>query len=152
MSALEEKPQNFPNKGKVVELFEKMMLSWMGSYIFLVAAKGLEKCDSGKGGNVAINDGVIVHSSFKADEEKEKKSSQYSFCTHLKRTAVLLWTERIILILVCIAIAAGFIVPIIIYAIDADRGDTSTLSIDVDVDSCQVLNSMSSQVCLCIYS
>ena len=113
-----------------------------GLLYFLVAAKSLEKCDSGKGGTVAINDVVIVHSSFKADEEKEKKSSQYSFCTHLKRTAVLLWTERIILILVCIAIDA----------IDADRGNTSTLSIDVDVDSCQVLNSMSSQVCLCIYS
>ena len=83
MSALEEKPQNFSNKGKVVESFEKMMLSWMDSYIFLVAAKSLEKCDSGKGGTVAINDVVIVHSSFKADEEKKKKSSQYSFCTHL---------------------------------------------------------------------
>ena len=118
----------------------------------LVAAKILEKCegkcDSDKGGT--ISDAVVVHSLFKVDEEKKSKSNQHNFCTYLKQSAVRLWTERIILILACITIAAGFTVPIIIYAIDTDRGDISTLSIDFDVDSCQALNSMSSQVCLCI--
>ena len=150
MSA-KEKLHNFPNKDNVAESFEKSDAVMDG---LLVAAKSLEKCeqkcDSDKGGT--ISDAVVVHSLFKVDEEKKSKSNQYNFCTYLKQTAVQLWTERIILILACITIAAGFIVPIIIYAIDTDRGDISTLSIDFDVDSCQALNSMSSQVCLCIYS
>ena len=111
--------------------------------------KNLEKCNSDKSETISDE---VVRSSFKVDEEKKNKSNQYNCCTYLKQTTALWWTERVILILVCIAIAAGFTVPIIIYAIDTDRGDNSTLSIDIDVDSCQTLSSMSSdiQVCLCI--
>ena len=141
--SVEEKLHNFSNKDKVAESFEKS-----DAVMGLVAAKSLEKCegkcDSDKG--VTICDAVV----FKVDEEKKSKSNQYNFCTYLKQTAVLLWTERIILVLVCIAIAAGFIVPIIIYEIDTDREDISTLSMGIDVDSCQASNSTSSQVCLCI--
>lgn len=103
------------------------------------------KCNSDKGGTIC--DAVV----FKVDEEKKRKSNQYNCCTYLKQTAVLLWTERIILVLVCIAIAAGFTVPIIVYEIDTDREDISTLLMGIDLDSCQALNSTSSQVCLCIY-
>ena len=143
MSA-EEKLHNFSNKDKVAESFEKS-----DAVMGLVAAKGLEKCEgkcnSDKGGTIC--DAVVS----KVDEEKKSKSNQYNCCTYLKQTAVLLWTERIILVLVCIAIAAGFTVPIIVYEIDTDREDISTLLMGIDLDSCQALNSTSSQVCLCIY-
>ena len=111
--------------------------------------KNLEKHDSDKSRTTSDE---VVRSSFKVDDEKKSKSNQYSYCTYLKQTTVLWWTERVILILVCIAIAVGFTVPIIIYAIDTDRGHNSTLIIDIDVDSCQTLSSMSSdiQVCLCM--
>ena len=99
----------------------------------------------------AISDAVVVHSLFKVDEEKKSKSNQNNFCAYLKRTAVQLWTERIILVLACIAIAAGFrTVPIIIYEMDIDGEDISTLLMSIDVDNCQALNSTSSQVGLCI--
>ena len=91
MSA-EEKLHNFSNEDKVAELFEKS-----DTVMGLVAAKSLEKCegkcDSDKGGTIC--DAVV----FKVDEEKKSKSNQYNFCTYLKQSTVLLWTERIILVL-----------------------------------------------------
>ena len=142
MSAEELKLHNFSNEDKVAESFEKSDAIMDG---LLVVAKSLEKCegkcDNDKGGT--ISDAVVVHSLF--------KSNQYNFCTYLKQTAVQLWTERIILVLACIAIAAGFTVPIIIYEMDTDGEDISTLLMSIDVDNCQALNSTSSQVGLCIY-
>ena len=139
MSA-EEKLQNYSNKDTVAKNNNALMDG------FLVAAKSLEKCGSDK--SATIGDDVVC-SSFKVDEEKKRKSNQRNYCIYLKQTGVLLWTERVILILVCFAIAAGFTAPIIIYATDTDRGDNSTLSIDIDVDSCQTLNSMSSDTKVC---
>ena len=134
----EEKLQN---KDRVVKSFEGAVMDGCD--------ENLEKCDSDKSETISDE---VVRSSFKVVEEKKAKSSQYNCCTDLRQTAALWWTERVILILVCIAIAAGFTIPIIIYAVDTDRADNSTLSIDIDVDSCQALSSMSSdtQVCLCI--
>ena len=150
MSAEELKLHNFSNKDKVAESFEKSDAIMDG---LLVVAKSLEKCegkcDNDKGGTIC--DAVVVHSLFKVDEEKKNKSNQYNFCTYLKQTAVQLWTERIILVLACIAIAAGFTVPIIIYEMDTDGEDISTLLMSIDVDNCQALNSTSSQVGYCIY-
>ena len=145
--SVEEKLQN---KDKVAELFEN-------GAVMDGCAKNLEKCDSPDDSRT-ISD-KVARSSSKVDEEKKSKPNQYcNCCNYLKHTAVLWWTERVILIAVCIAIAVGFTIPIIIYAIDTDRGENSTLSIDIDVDSCQTLSSMSSdmQVCLvlwkCIFS
>ena len=49
------------------------------------------------------------------------------------------------------AVAGGFTVPIFIYALDTDRGDNSTLSIDLDLDNCPVSNT-NIQVCLRSYT
>lgn len=87
---------------------------------------------------------AIVHSLFKT---KENKPNQSTCCTTLKQTTILVWTERIFLISICLAVAGGFIVPIIIYAVDTDRGGNSTLSIDLDIDNCPVSDT-DIQVCL----
>ena len=80
-------------------------------------------------------------------DNRDDKSNMFTqCCTHLKRTAI--WVERIFLVSICIGVALGFIVPIIIYAVDSDRGDNSTLSIDFDVDNCPAVNM---QVRLCKY-
>ena len=142
--SVEEKLQN---KDKGAESFENNIN--INGVVMDVCEKNLEtKCNNDKSGTTSDE---VVHSSFKVDEEKKSKSNQNNCYTYLKQTAILWWTERVILISVCIAIAVGFTIPIIIYAIDTDRGDNSTLSIDIDVDSCQTLSSMSShtQVCLC---
>ena len=149
MSA-EEKLQNFSNQDKVAELFENNCAVLDSR---LLDEKSLQKYDTDtKSGTISEE---VVRSSFKVDEEKKSKPSQHNCCTYLKQTAASWWTERVILIFVCMAIAAGFTVPIIIYATDTDRGDISTLSIDIDVDSCQTLSSMSSDtqvsIILCSY-
>ena len=118
MSA-EEKLQNFSNK------FENNCAAVDSR---LLDEKSLQKYDiDTKSGAISEE---VARSSSKVDEEKKTKSSQYNCCTYLKQTAVLWWTERVILILVCIAIAAGFTIPIILYVIDTDQADIadSTLS------------------------
>ena len=129
-----EKLQNFSNNNNVAESFKNNDSAVVDKRLCLVAEKCEEKCDSDK--SETIND-EVVRSSFKVDEGKKSKSSQYNCCTDLRQTAALWWTERVILTVVCIVIAAGFTIPIIIYAIDTDRGENSALSIDIDVDSCQ---------------
>ena len=65
---------------------------------------------------------------------------QCNWFAYLKQTAILVWVERILLTSICIVVAAAFTVPIIIYALDTDRGDNSTISVDIDVDSCPASN------------
>ena len=142
MSAEEKFQRNFSTKDKVAGSFEN---NGAVVDVCLVAEKDLEKCDKGE----TISEEVVRQYSFKVDEEKKGNSNQYNCCTYLKQTAVLLRMERVILISVCIAIAAGFTVPIIIYAIDTDGGDNSTVSLDIDVDSCQTLSAMSSDTQVC---
>ena len=82
-----------------------------------------------------------------SSEVKENKSDQSNCCTHLRQYIV--WIRRVVLILICVTVAVGFTVPIIIYAVStdgSDRGDNSTISIDLDVDNCQVSTS-DVQVC-----
>lgn len=83
------------------------------------------------------SNGVVPmsHSSFNTDEANNK-SDRRDCCTHLKQSVILVWIERIILISVCVAIAGGFTVPIIIYVIDTDQGGNSTISVDFDIDNC----------------
>ena len=137
-----EKLQDFSNNNKVAESFAND--AFADKRLYLVAEKSLEKCEEKRDRNKSetISD-EVVRFSFKVDEEKKSKSNQYNCCTYLKQAAVSWWTERVILILVCIAIAVGFTTPIIIYAIDTDRGEHSSLLIDIDVDSCQTPTSMS---------
>lgn len=145
MSAEEKFQRNFSTKDKVVGSFEN---NGAVVDVCLVAEKDLEKCDIDKG--ETVSEEVIRQYSFKVDEEKKGNSNQYNCYTYLKQTAVLQRMERAILISVCIAIAAGFTVPIIIYAIDTDGGDNSyTVSLDIDVDSCQTLSAMSSDTQVC---
>ena len=110
-----------------------------------------EYLKAGKGLNKGVNDlksetisSEVARSAFKIHEVKENKSDQIKCCTYLKQQKV--WIERVVLILICVAVAGGFTVPIIIYAVDTDRGDNSTISIDLDVDNCQISTS-NLQVC-----
>lgn len=88
------------------------------------------------------NDAITtIRESFKMDDAAKENNCKSNHinrcCAYLRRqTAVFVWAERVILISICIAIAGGFTVPVIIYALDTDRGDNSTLSIDLDVDNC----------------
>ena len=114
---------------------------------------GNECLEAGKGFDNLVSDiknetvsSEVVRSAFKVcRKEKENKSDQSNCCTYLKQNTIM-WIKRVVLILICIAVAGGFTVPIIIYAVDTDRGDNSTISIDLDVDNCQ-LSDWDVQVC-----
>ena len=102
-------------------------------------------------GNSTIGS-VVVRSSFKINEAKETdrpKQGGNRFFAYLKRFAALAWIERIILISVCVAVAAGFTTPIIIYALDTDLGDNATISIDIDNCSASKIDV---QVCVSSWS
>ena len=94
-------------------------------------------------------DSAVVRSFFQIDKPEKNKPGRSNYCTCLKLPAVLVWTERIILIFICAVVAAAFTVPIIIYGVDADRGsdgeDNSTLIIDLDLDNC--LDENAQQIC-----
>ena len=107
----------------------------------LEAEKGSDKLVSGLK-NEAVGS-EVARSAFKI-EAKEDKSDQINCCIYLKKNVV--WIERVVLILICVAVAGGFTVPIIIYAVDTDRGDNSTISINLDVDNCHISTS-DVQVC-----
>ena len=77
----------------------------------------------------------VARSAFEIFEAKENKSDHIKCCTYLKQKV---WIERVVLISICAAVAVGCTVPIIIYAVDTDRGDNSAISIDLDVDKCQM--------------
>ena len=71
---------------------------------------------------------------------------QCDWFAYLKQTTILVWIERILLTSICIVVAAAFTVPIIIYALDTDRGDNSTILVDIDVDSCTAASNTNVQV------
>ena len=130
------------NKEKAKELFEN------GTGVDR-SSKDLEPNDKGvKKHDEAGSSVVVVRSSFKVGEAAKNKSNLLqarNCCAYLKQAAVLIWIERVFLISICVAVAVGFTVPIIIYAVDTDRGsDNSTLSIDLYVDNCP---SFDMQVC-----
>ena len=103
------------------------------------ADKSLEKsaCDK----NETISSAVTLPSAASSKVDKEvAKNNKLN-----QQIATLVWIERIFLISICTAVAGAFTVPIIIYALDMDRGDNSTISIDLNVDNCTTLDV---QVCL----
>lgn len=57
---------------------------------------------------------------------------------------IIIWIKRIILIFICIVVAGGFSVPIVIYYTEADRGiDNPTISaINLNIDNCSATTSM----------
>ena len=99
--------------------------------------KGLEKNDDSTTMVVAASLSAD-EASKNADNHEDRSNTCTQNCTHLKQSAK--WVERIFLVSICIGVALGFTAPIIIYAVDSDRGDNSTLSIDFDVDSCPAVN------------
>ena len=113
----------------------------VGNGCLLEAEKGSDKLVSDLKNETISSE--VASSAFKIDA-KEDKSDQTNCCIYLQQNIV--WIERAILILICVAVAGGFTVPIIINAIDTERGDNSTISIDLDVDNCQMSTS-DVQVC-----
>ena len=84
---------------------------------------------------------AVVHSLFKIDEtsenEAKRNEQKENKCyTFIKQHKILFWVERVFLFSICAAVAGGFTVPIIIYAVDTDRGNTTRLSSDLDFDTC----------------
>ena len=67
---------------------------------------------------------AVVHSLFKMDETREITQKENKCCTFVKQYnyKILFWLERILLFCFCAAIAGGYTVPIIIYAVDTDLG------------------------------
>ena len=92
-------------------------------------------------------DSAVVRSFLKVDEPKEVESDHHSCCTCWKLPAVRIWVERIVLFSICVAVAGAFIVPIIIYAVDADRGSNNpSILTDIDLDNCQDESTLVSQL------
>ena len=84
----------------------------------------------------------VVHSSFKIDEAKGIKQKENKCCTScftrfIKKYKILLWIENTFLFSICATVAGGFTVPIIIYAVDTDLGNSTLLySSKLNFDSC----------------
>ena len=95
-------------------------------------------------------DSTVVKS-FVQNNEQKTNIWRDSFCNFIKQSKILLWMDGIVLISICIAIAGGFTIPIIIYAADTradtNEGENNTGSLgfsDFNFDSCQ---NATSQVC-----
>ena len=103
-------------------------------------------------GNSTIGSTAI--SSLKFCEGNEHGPPDPSNCfAYLKRIAMSLWIERVFLVIICSAVAAGFTVPIAIYAVDTDR-ENNTISTDIiDINNCRpsVSNTDTTKVCVNIY-
>ena len=96
-------------------------------------------------------DSTVVKS-FVQNNEQKTNIWRDSFCNFIKQSKILLWMDGIVLISICIAIAGGFTIPIIIYAADTradtnEDGNNTAGSLgfsDFNFDSCQ---NATSQVC-----
>ena len=119
-------------------------------------SSSLEKTDGIKGqppNDTSSFKSEVVHS-FKIDESREikqKESNGYSLCctSFIKECKILFWIEMVLLIFICTAVAVGFTVPIIIYAVDTDLGNsTQQYSSDLNLDDC---SNTATQVCI-VYS
>jgi len=76
---------------------------------------------------------TITQASVAQAELKDVKSE---FEDH-SHSSVKVLTERVILMLICIAVTLGFFAPILIYAVETDLGGNSTtITVDFDVDKC----------------
>ena len=103
-----------------------------------------------KGLNKASINSTAVHSSFKIDETREQKENRcYTFIKQYKN---LFWVERIFLLCICAVVAGGFSIPIIIYAVDTDLGNTTRLSSDLDFDNCSNAITQVCKMIKCCYS
>ena len=92
----------------------------------------------------------VVHSLFKIGETREQKENRcYTF---VKQHKILFWVERIFLFCICTAVAGGFTVPIIIYAVETDLGNSTTLSNDLDFDNCSNTITQVCKMMKCNYS
>lgn len=90
----------------------------------------------------------VVHS-FKIDESrdiKQKAESKHHTFHFIKEYNILFWMEKVLLIVIFTAVAGGFTVPIIIYAVDTDLGNSTQLhSNDLNLDDC---SNTATQVCI----
>ena len=94
-----------------------------------------------------------VGHSFKIDESREikqKENKRYTLCCayFIKEYNILFWLERVLLVFICTAIAGAFTVPIIIYAVDTDLGNSTQLAIysnNLNLDDC---SNTATQVCI----
>jgi len=98
----------------------------------LRADKSLEKCVPES--DALSIDITVPCSLFKMDQKRENRLDDSNCYTFFKQTRILLWLEIVSLISICIAVAGGFTVPIIIAA-NTDRENNFTLSSD-HLDSC----------------
>ena len=73
---------------------------------------------------------AMVRSLFKIDETKKSDGNS------CKQSKIVFWIEKFVLIWICIAVAGGFTVPIIIYALDTDRGNNTRSLSDFNLNSC----------------
>ena len=90
-----------------------------------------------------VTDGEFPRSSTGTIDSKKPDCCKYS---KLHAAPI----KRIILIFICTVITVSFIVPIIIYGVDADRRsygeDNATMLIDLDLDNCIDLEATDVQV------
>ena len=75
-------------------------------------------------------------SKFKIDETKNNGEGNSCCIQFIRQNKIVLWIERVVLIWICIAVAGGFSVPIIIYACDTDRGNNTKSLSDFNLNSC----------------
>ena len=109
--------------------------------------KGLNKSSIS---SASINQSTVVCSLFKIDETREQKENRcYTFIKQYKN---LFWVERIFLLCICTAVAGGFSIPIIIYAVNTDLGNTTRLSSDIDFDICSNAITQVCKMIKCCYS
>ena len=88
-------------------------------------------------------------SEFKIDETKNNGEGNSCCIQFIRRSKIVFWIERVVLIWICIAVAGGFSVPIVIYACDTDRGN-NTRSLSFNLNNCPATTLV--QVCtdICI--
>ena len=99
----------------------------------------LEQRVSEKPSDTQSINSAVVCSLFEVDETKKDKRDENNSWTFIKQTKILVWIERVFLISICVSVAAGFTVPIIIYAGDADRGSRNA-QLSIELDSCNNSN------------
>ena len=114
-----------------------------GNYKSLHLEKRISESEKPGGDTLSINSTTVVRSLFKMDERKKP-----NFYTQLtKHNKKLL--EWIILVSICIAIAGGFTIPTIIYALNTNRGENKSLSSDFSLDSCPNTSPLNTTVQVC---
>ena len=89
--------------------------------------------------NQLVDSAAVEFEIIETGKSRCTKNECYSF---IKQQKILPWVEKVFLISICAAIAGGFTVPIIIYAVSADdpsddpQGNNSITRILDDFDNC----------------